>query len=326
VADLPVQFERAKTNVEPTTDDKTNAAEAHSDLRAHLEGDGELKELGVDTILIGSYKRQVSIRRVKDVDAFCKLMELPEDADPAGLLATFETILTREYGADQVECQDRSIKVEFPDYDLHVDAVPARPVGDYWEVPDPEGGWQETNPEQLGVLTTEMNDRYEERYVPVVKLIRQARRANLGDDRPGGLYLEILTYHAFDGDLDASSLATLFTAALRSIASQLAAITAGGDLGDPTRPGKNISARVSDAELVVAASTFAALATKAEEALADDDRCRAAKKFREILGKNADDEWVFEMPADCNDDGTARKVAVLLPGDRNVPAGDGRFA
>jgi hypothetical protein len=326
VAELPTQFERAKTNVEPTTEDKDNAAAAHGDVRAHLEGDDELKALGVDTILIGSYKRQVSIRRVKDVDAFCKLTDLSADADSAELLVTFGAILTREYGEDRVKPQDRSVLVKFPDYDLHVDAVPARPAGDYWEVPDPEGGWQETNPEQLGVLTTEMNDRYDGRYVPIVKLVRQARRTGLGDGRPGGLYLEILTYHAFDEGLDDANLATLFTGALGSIASQLETISAGGDLDDPTRAAKSISARVSEGELSTAALTFATVAEKAEAALADDDRCRAAKVFREILGKNADDEWVFEMPADCNDDGTSQKITVLSAGDRHVPAGDGRFA
>ena len=46
----------------------------------------------------------------------------------------------------------------------------------------------------------------------------------------------------------------------------------------------------------------------------------------DILGKNDDSQWVFEMPAACNDDGTAKSVAVISAGDRTVPAGDGRFA
>ena len=73
MADLHVQFEKAKTNVEPSSEDKANAAAAHADVRTHLEADDSLKSYGIDTILIGSYKRQVSIRRVKDVDALCKL-------------------------------------------------------------------------------------------------------------------------------------------------------------------------------------------------------------------------------------------------------------
>ena len=65
--------------------------------------------------MIGSYKRQVSIRRVKDVDAFCKLTALPADTGSADLLTVFSNILTKEYGEDRVEPQDRSVMVKFPD-------------------------------------------------------------------------------------------------------------------------------------------------------------------------------------------------------------------
>ena len=43
--DLNVQFERAKSNVEATEADKSNAAAAHSDVRAHLEADPDTQGL-----------------------------------------------------------------------------------------------------------------------------------------------------------------------------------------------------------------------------------------------------------------------------------------
>ncbi len=328
---LLTQFEQAKTNVEPDGVDKANAAEAHKAVRAVLEADPGLVTAGIEdnTILIGSYKRHVSIKRVKDVDVLSKLPGLDADHDPQDLLDDIETVLVDEFGRDRVKRQDRSIKVLFPDYDLHVDAVPARPAGIYWEIPDRtsnEGtGWQQTNPEELTTLTIEMNGRYDDEYVPLVKLIRQARRTNLGK-YPGGLYFEILTYHAFDSALDDACPATLFVAALRSIATQLADVVSGGDVADPTIPGSTISVRCTDAEMANAAGVIADLATKAEAALADTDDCTAAKTFRDILGKNADDEWVFPMPAVCNDDGTRRSVNAIIAGDKHVPAGDGRFA
>lgn len=328
MATLPTQFTKAKTNVEPDKADKENAAAAHADVRAHLEGDSTLKDYGIDTVLIGSYKRQVSIKRVKDVDVLSKLPDLPDDEDVSDLMDHLIEVLQNAYdqeGADpRVEPQDSSIKVEFPNFDLHVDVVPARPAGDYLEIPDREGGWMETNPEELTALSSNMNERYNDDYVPVVKLIRQARRTNLGK-RPGGLFFEILTYHAFDDGLDDSSVAALFTGALRSIATQLAAVVAGGEVDDPTRSGEVISVRVTEAQMQNAASTFADLAQKAEDALANPDNCPAAKAYREILGKNDDGDWVFEMPATCNDDGTPKQVA-LIKGDRHVPAGDSRFA
>jgi hypothetical protein len=101
---------------------------------------------------------------------------------------------------------------------------------------------------------------------------------------------------------------------------------AGGTIADPTMIGAVISVRATDEQFSEAADTFADLAAKAEAALASGDKCWAAKVYRDLFGKNDDDEWVFEMPATCNDDGTPRSVAVISAGDRAIPAGDGRFA
>lgn len=326
--DLNVQFERAKSNVEATDADKSNAAAAHSDVRAHLETDPILKAYGIDTVLIGSYKRHVAIRRVKDVDVLSKLPQLPRNVGPTQLLAHFAAVLARAYGTERVEIQRRSVKVDFPRLGLAVDVVPARPCVDspYIEIPDRSGGWETTNPEKLTELTTAMNNRYDGEYVPLVKLVRQTRRHNLGDgERPGGFYFEILTYHAAHAGLDKRSTATLFTSALRSIAVQLQAAAAGAPVSDPTMPGAVISINVTTAQRQTAAATFAALASKAETAL-NMALCPSARAFREILGRNDDGDWVFEMPAACNEDGTAKPLHRVSSGDRTIPAGDGRFA
>lgn len=322
---LITQFEKACSNVEPEDDDVANASAAHADVRAALEATPELAELDIDTVLIGSYRRHVSIRRVKDVDVFSRTDGLAMAGSEA--LELFESVLVDEYGTTRVTRQDRSIQVDFPEFDLFVDAVPARPAGDYWEIPDSDGGWIETNPEELTVVSSTMNTRYDERYVPVVKLVRQTRRANLGK-RPGGFFFEILTYHAFDADggsLAGDNVPELYTNALAVIADQLDAVIAGGDVEDPTMDGAVISIRVDDGDLQAAASAFRNLAKRAADALGDEDQCRAAKAFRDILGKTTDGDWVFEMPAGCHEDGTKRSVG-LIAGDRQVPAGDRRFA
>lgn len=333
--DLPIQFNKAKSNVEPIDDDKNNAAAAHAEVRKVLEADPDLKAWGIDTVLIGSYKRHVSIRRVKDVDVLAKMPTLATDMTPADVLAHVVKVLRAEFDTDdakRVKRQDRSVMAKFPDFDLHVDVVPARPVGDYVEIPDKQDdgtiAWKTTNPEKLGSLSSQLNANYEDEYVPVVKLVRQARRQHLGrKGKPGGLFFEILSYHAFnDNELDTLSTASLFTGVMRSVASQLRDVVNGGNVEDPTMDGTVMSVRASDEEFSAAADAFEDLATKAENALASDDRCAAAREFRGILGKNDDGDWVFEMPATCNDDGTPKSVAVISAGDRAVPAGDGRFA
>ena len=326
MSELNLQFKMAKSNVEASEGDKANASAAHQHVRACLEADETLKACGIDTVLIGSYKRHVAIRRVKDVDVLSKLPNLPRDAGPRQVLGHFKDVLEGTYGADRVEAQRRSVKVDFPDFGLAVDAVPARASQhpSYIEIPDRAGGWQQTNPERLTELTTEMNNFYDGEYVPLVKLIRQTRRHNLGD-QPGGFYFEILTYHAAQAGLDRTSPATLFSSALRSISGQLQMAVAGAPVQDPTMPGFAITIRATDAQMQTAAATFAALAAEAEKAVAAE-LCPGAKAFREILGRNEDGDWVFEMPATCNEDGTAKTVSLVSAGDRTIPAGDRRFA
>lgn len=330
MARLTTPFAKAKANVEPTKEDKDNAQKAHLDVRTYLERDQTLQSYGIDTVLIGSYKRNVSIRRVKDVDILSKLPKLPSNCDPRKLLQGFGRVLTVVYGPERVMLQDRSLKVDFPSLDLAVDVVPARPSlarsgWDCIEIPDKHGGWQETNPEKLTELTSQMNKAYSGEYVPLVKLIRQTRRSNLGK-RPGGFFFEILTYHAAMSGLLADSDESLFVSALESIARQLHDVAALGiPVPDPTRPGESIAIRATQAQMTAAAETFKALAAKARQAT-KKTTCEAALAYQQILGKNDDGDVVFEMPAACNSDGTEKQLVGQRRGDLVVPAGNRRMA
>ncbi|SCF74944.1 hypothetical protein GA0115255_105089 [Streptomyces sp. Ncost-T6T-2b] len=140
MAHLKQQFKDALSSIEPG-DDKTNAPEAHRLVRDALKADSKLAEYGVSPILIGSYKRNVSIRRIKDVDVFVRLPDVPSDVTSTDILDRFFKVLHAEFGTDadghrRTKRQDRSLQVSFPEYDLYVDAVPTRPYGDgTWEIP-----------------------------------------------------------------------------------------------------------------------------------------------------------------------------------------------
>jgi len=330
MAELISQFEEARARVEPETADKENAASAHQEVREELESFSYFQDARVDTVLIGSYKRQVSIRRVKDVDVFTKLEDLAEDVDPRELLTQTVADLTSAFG-DRVEAQDRSVKVAFPDFDLDVDVVPARPQGDVWEIPnrsDAAEPWQTTNPERLTDLTTSMNERYDDLYVPVVKLIRQTRRNLLGKvEKPGGLVFEVMTFHAFDEGLDGENLPRLYVAAIEATSALLDAHMYGSVvIEDPSLPGTPLSVRATDAQLARAVRTWNDAATTARHALDTDDVCEAAKLYRGLFGTNEGDAQVFPWPAACKEDGTPKDLAGVRSGLREVPAGDGRFA
>lgn len=337
---LTTQFKEALRNVEPTSADKANAPVAHQEVRDVLTADPLLMDWGLKPILIGSYKRDVSIRRIKDVDLFGRLFDLPDDVEPATLLREFERVLKAEFGPDRMKRQARSIQISFPALDgLYVDAVPARPwVSPYgeeaWQLPKRgEDGWQVTNPERLTELKTELNEEYDGLYVPVVKLLRQTRRSLMGKKKPGGLTVEIAVVAAFSsGAVNTGTVPEVFVSALRATGDVLRnAFVHGLGLDDPTLLGEKLYVRGDDADKHALANAFADAGKRAQEALdaGDDDKCSAAKTLRDILGKAVDDQgeqdYVFPIPDDCNLNGTRKAFVVARPGDSQVPGGTRRF-
>jgi hypothetical protein len=339
MATLATHFKTALSNIEPDEDAK-NAQQAHAEVSDALKADDRLKGLGVDPFLIGSYSRQVSIRRVKDVDVFARLRKADKSLRPGEILDHVEAVLQEAFPG-RVTRQHRSVMVDFPDYDLTVDVVIARPCGDHWEIPekiedDGNARWVETNPIKMGELTTQANKDYllynddldSGVYVPVVKLVRQVRRVWV-DDQPGGYYFEVLTYHAFDNlKPDEKTVADYLTVVLREIANLLEDVVDDG-LDDPTLDGKKIKTKATDAQLRAAADRIAEAATLAEEALAEKNDCRSAVKWRELLGttKNTEtEEDVFPLPEYCNADGTMKRATTVTRGASTVPAGSGRYA
>jgi hypothetical protein len=235
-------------------DDKTNAPQAHQLVRDSLEADATLAEYGVSPVLIGSYKRNVSIKRVKDVDVFVRLPDVPTDVSSHDILDRFFKVLHGEFGNDsdghrRTKRQDRSLQVSFPEYDLYVDAVPARPYwdGQTWEIPQKgdEDEWVRTNPEKLTTLSSEMNATHDGFYVPTVKLLRQTRRALLGKKKPGGFFIEVAAYQAFgSGLVSGNDQAEYYVSALQEISNIINNfVDYGLEVNDPTLPGHTISIR-----------------------------------------------------------------------------------
>lgn len=339
---LSTQFTQALSNIEPTAADKDNAPKAHEEIRQALKADSVISGWGLDPILIGSYKRKVSIRRVKDVDVFCRLTTVPSELPPKDILDQFERVLKKAFppidGTPRVKRQARSFQVSFPEFDgLYVDAVPARPWTSptgvsAWQLPTRDGEWQGTKPEELSRLTTEMNDdnHHQGYYVPTVKLVRQTRRA-LGVKRPGGLVVELATYHAFArGLVSGTSQAEYYVTALEGVTTVLReAFVYGWGLDDPTLPGEKIVVRADDEQKRALVDKLDEAATAARAAFDAGDICAAAKTFRDLLGKADDNDGnpqhVFPMPDTCNADGTAKRFAAVTAGDRGVPGGNRRF-
>lgn len=334
MAHLKQQFSDALSSIEPG-DDKTNAPDAHQQVRSVLEADPTLVGYGINTVLIGSYRRSVSIRRIKDVDVFVRLDDVPDDVTSTVILDKFFNVLHREFGSDgdghrRTKRQDRSLQVSFPEYDLYVDAVPSRPYGDgvTWEIPQKGDAdkWVRTNPEGLTTLSTAMNTAHDGYYVATVKLLRQTRRALLGKAKPGGFFLEVAAYQAFkSGSVSGNDQAEYYVSALRAVSGVIGRFVQFGiGVDDPTLPGETINVRATNDEWERVSAKFSEAATSAEAALTEEDEGVASLAFRALLGKSGDDELVFPMAPGFNEDGTKRASSIVA-GERTVPAGQRTF-
>ena len=326
MAVLSKQFKDALSMIEPG-DDAGHAADSHAGVRDVLGAEKELVDWGLHTILIGSYKREVSIRRVKDVDVFCELPNLPDDQDPQELLDKFSAVLRKSYGDDRVSKNDRSVKVEFPEFDMHVDVVPARVCDDAWEIPDKDGGWEKTDPIRFGELTTARNTDHGGDYVPTIKLLRQTRRAQLGDAKPGGFFVEIAAYHAFsdipkaDGDDAPASSAEYYTVALEKMAPLLRDHADGKEpLMNPAVSEQELHVRATQDELDQIADAWEQAGEDARAALSSEDDQAAARVFKHLLGTNSDGDEVFAVPAPSTS--AAAATSARTPGHTNLPSGD----
>jgi hypothetical protein len=343
MATLATQFKKALGDIEPEIDAK-NAADAHKQVTAVLEADERLKNLGVSCVLIGSYGRDVSIKRVKDVDVFARLKKATATLRPGDILDHVAEVLENAFPGC-VERQHRSVKVEFPDHDLCVDVVIARPCidhpDDHWQIPekiedDGRASWVETNPTEMGELTTAANKEFllsdddpkSGVYVPMVKLVRQVQRMWVVD-QPGGYYFEVLTYHAFqDLQPNKNTVADYLTVILRQIADRLPDYVDEGP-DDPTLDDRTIKTKATPDQIEAAAERIAEAADIAEKALKENDACKSAVLWRKLLGEtqNTDDpEHVFPLPDYCNEDGSTRTASTIVKGAPAVPAGRDRYA
>ena len=157
------QFDKALTNIEINGQKRKRAIDAHTEIRELLQQDEQLKEWGVEPLLIGSYGRDVGIYPGKDVDVFLRFTRLDTTAAPKAVFDAVWRVIVRKYGQygqgnGRAQQQARSVKVLFPDRDrvsggdFSVDAVPAVRRGDLWAIPtrdqnrwvEGEGRWVTT--------------------------------------------------------------------------------------------------------------------------------------------------------------------------------------
>jgi hypothetical protein len=335
------------------------AIAAHLEVRSGLSGAEALTDLGVEPRLIGSYARDVSIWPGKDVDLF-GLSTAPGTLGPQQLYNRFGMALDGYRRAGRLRPQPRSFQIDFGDgagertrypsrefiqtaatdygldddlvneaeteiergFPFHVDAVPARPHGQHYQIPQTSTivlgsgerqrmlsrEWVDTDPLGLNDETTRVNGLVtiggQGAYVPTVKAIRQFKSAHLRRVKPSSLFYEFILLEGFDAAcISGDTWADVTAAAFEYLNARMATLDT-SPVCDPILRQPYAPLPSAEDRMTATAAVRDALRS-ARRAVDATDRCSAALAWRSVFGGNGRREHVFPMPDGCDGAATA---------------------
>lgn len=172
-------FAKLKSNLEITATESRQASSRHQSIRDHVRSHWELD----DDFLTGSYRRDTKTKRLKDVDVFVVISANGEQGQyrhepPSNVLQSLSKVLQEKWPSAYVDGMAVVIPYGKEDEVMSVEVVPAfdRSGGGY-HIPDPQAGtWIDTNPKKHHEASTKKNGDCDERYVPLVKMIKAVNR------------------------------------------------------------------------------------------------------------------------------------------------------
>ncbi len=196
-------FRALLKNINPSDERLALASKLPGEVRAWLK-DHDFVTSAPHTRLIGSYGRSTAILDIKDVDVLLFLPDSELDRTPNAVLLGITKLLS-EYPDTQINTvgQRRSVRLEFTEHKLHLDIVPAILEGgldDPLHVPDrPQAEWIDSDPIGYGKRLSALNAEVGDKIVPLVKLVKGWRDAQMKARRPKSYVLEVMVLYAVEG-------------------------------------------------------------------------------------------------------------------------------
>jgi len=282
-------FEIFRQRLELSETEQADTIRRHQDVRRCISEEFDVPR----SFLTGSYARHTKTKPLKDVDIFFVLGN--KDAHwrskpPHEILDAFQKRLVKEYGKGAVEPGRRCVTIEFdkrnPTVDeegkvLSIDAVPAFEFDEYYEIPDRAmGKWIKSDPEAHKTQSTQKNKELNERWVPLVKMLKRWNRSAGKPIKPSFL-IEVMAQHLVDGPFTTypSEVRRFFAAALDGIMQDW---SDPAGLGPPVSDQMTPEMRRSAVDALRKAETQAALAARLEKQGKQGD---ALALWRELMGK-----------------------------------------
>lgn len=187
-------FANLKRALEITTTESSTASTRHQQIRDHIRTQWDLE----DDFLTGSYRRDTKTKKLKDVDIFVVInpdgMQASlRSATPSRVLDQLDALLKEKYPNVSSDHFASTISFGSDEDVMSFDVVVAfkHSSGGY-EIPDARSGtWIRTNPKTHHELSTAKNKKCEQKFVPLVKMIKGVNR-ELGEPVEPSFLLEVM--------------------------------------------------------------------------------------------------------------------------------------
>jgi len=275
-------FEKCKSTLEITRTEQGFASRKHRDIRDHVRSEWNLK----DDFLTGSYRRETKTKKLKDVDIFVVIEPGGAQAglrnqQPSAVLEELRKLLVDRY--DNVVTDGFACTIAFGEGEevASFDIVPAfKRAGGGYEIPDADrGGWIATNPKLHHEQSTAMNEKCDQRFVPLVKMVKGINR-EAGEPIQPSFLLEVMAHGLMR--MPFGRYQDEITWFLASASERI-----NEDWEDPAGVGPAVNGRMSTSERQQAADVLGEWQRTAEEAVRLEDAGKerdAVEEWRRLFG------------------------------------------
>lgn len=284
--DLPGDFGRYVSSLEPDEDAVAAAKAAHEKVRERLKTDEDTKEAHKDTFLSGSYARHTAIHNINDVDVICVVDIDHTVTKPELVLSWLHGVLSKYY--NETRLQGRSIGASAAK-GVWLDIVPSTPVSDddgpLW-IPDRDARlWVQTHPKGQIAAATSKNKATNGYYVQAVKLLKSWRdRLPTEKSKPKSYILETLAHQTLG--LPASHAGAVVSV-LEGIQSSYGFYRGTGivpQIPDPGYSSANVAKRWASGDFDAFLEQVKSAAETARRAIDEADEMESRKLWRKLFG------------------------------------------
>lgn len=190
-------FYNLLSNIEPSKSTKKYVSSLQSNLREYLKNSEQYKHIHVDTFVSGSFAKNIAIRPSvnedkQDVDIVV-VTNYNKKNSPEHILTELKDVLSISEKYKNIRLQSKSVGIDMANY--HIDIIPLIAEDNHFWIGNRENNkWILTNPKKHIEWSTRINKENENKYKPLVKLLKWWRKSkNIEQVRlPKGILLEKL--------------------------------------------------------------------------------------------------------------------------------------